>query len=149
MNSIVVFNKKNTLFTRKVNMSFQYQVQQTIQTLMTNINALVPYIKHYQPLITSSGILLVTLLLLKIIRRKQQQSATLAANTTYQPKQTLSSKDIEMVAGDDVVTTQLDLARAYMEMGKKNLAKSILYHVSKQGQPDQQQEARRLISTLE
>ena len=108
------------------------------------------HLKELQ-LIIVGCILLAALALLQLranAKRKKQQEKL----QTYTPPQrsthVLSSKDIEMVAGEDVITTQLDLARAYLEMGKNNLAKSILFHVSKQGRPEQQQEARELINSL-
>jgi FimV-like protein len=48
------------------------------------------------------------------------------------------------IAGDDVITTQLDLARAYIETGRKQLAVQILDYVIEHGNPDQQQEAKQL-----
>lgn len=63
-------------------------------------------------------------------------------------KYVLSAEDIKMVAGDDFVATQLDLARAYIEIGKRKLARSILEHVIKTGNAGQQLEAKRLIHSL-
>lgn len=83
------------------------------------------------------------------LKSQQTQTAPIQSNTSQKKSPyTVSNRDIEMVAGDDVFTTQLDLARAYMEIGKKNLAKSILSHVSKQGSPAQQQEALRLMNSF-
>ncbi len=62
---------------------------------------------------------------------------------------TISSKDIENIAGDNVLTTQLDLARAYIETDRKSLAKSILTNVLVQGSADQKQEAKRLLANLQ
>jgi pilus assembly protein FimV len=59
-----------------------------------------------------------------------------------------SSKDISAIAGDDLVSTQLDLAKAYMEMGQTNLAKRILNETLKVGDPAQKSAARQLIETL-
>lgn len=52
--------------------------------------------------------------------------------------------DMHAIAGDDVIATQLDLARAYIEAGKQALAKKILDQVMTQGSDSQQQEARQL-----
>ena len=57
----------------------------------------------------------------------------------------ISSSDIKAIAGDDVCATQLDLARAYIEMGKQKIAKQILDHVIKNGNEIQQQLAERLL----
>lgn len=61
----------------------------------------------------------------------------------------VTSQDIRAIAGDDMMATQLDLARAYIEMGKKKLAKKMLEHVIAKGDLAQQQQANRLIVTIE
>jgi len=60
----------------------------------------------------------------------------------------ISSKDITAIAGEDVFATQLDLARAYIETGRKQLAKKILQFVIQQGTSIQQEEAKRLLHYL-
>lgn len=50
------------------------------------------------------------------------------------------------IAGDDVIATQLDLARAYLETGSAILAKTILKAVVKQGSATQREEAKRLLN---
>jgi FimV-like protein len=62
---------------------------------------------------------------------------------------TISSKDIETISGDNVLTTQLDLARAYLETERKNLAKSILNNVLQHGSEEQRQEAQRMLGDLQ
>ncbi len=57
----------------------------------------------------------------------------------------ITSQDIRAIAGDDVLTTQLDLARAYIEIGKKKLAKKILDHVVQHGNLRQKQVAQHLM----
>jgi len=64
------------------------------------------------------------------------------------PATVITSKDIRAIAGDDMMITQLDLARAYIELGKKKLAKQILDHVIKHGNPSQQQSARQLMASF-
>lgn len=54
--------------------------------------------------------------------------------------------DVSAIAGEDEFATQLDLARAYVEAGKNNLAKNILEGVLLAGNPDQQNEARSLLN---
>lgn len=71
-----------------------------------------------------------------------------AQKATPKPKAfTISSKDIETIAGDDLMITQLDLARAYIETERRNLAKSILTNVARQGNAEQKIEARRLMES--
>lgn len=60
----------------------------------------------------------------------------------------ITSQDIRAIAGDNVLTTQLDLARAYIEIGKKKLAKKILEHVIENGNLGQRQAAQQLLMIL-
>jgi FimV-like protein len=64
------------------------------------------------------------------------------------PKTVITSQDIKAIAGDNVMATQLDLARAYIEIDKKNLAKKILNHVILNGDSTQQQQAQELIEKI-
>lgn len=81
--------------------------------------------------------------------RVNKQSAT-ESNVLENKKPTtvITSKDIRAIAGDDMMVTQLDLARAYIELGKKKLAKQILDHVIKHGNASQQQSARQLMASF-
>lgn len=54
-------------------------------------------------------------------------------------------QDFSAIAGDDIMSTQLDLARAYIESDKKELAKLILRQVISSGSSIQQKEAQRLL----
>lgn len=60
----------------------------------------------------------------------------------------ITSNDIRAIAGEDELSTQLDLARAYIEVGKKQLAANLLKHIMQQGNNIQQQEAQNLLSLL-
>lgn len=55
------------------------------------------------------------------------------------------TQEMTAIAGDDVMATQLDLARAYLETGSEKLAKTILKTVAKAGSPAQRLEAKRLL----
>lgn len=57
-------------------------------------------------------------------------------------------ENIAAIAGDDVMTTQLDLARAYIETGEKQRAKKILDYIVEQGSDGHQEEARRLLNYM-
>jgi FimV-like protein len=59
-----------------------------------------------------------------------------------------AEKDIQAIAGDDVFATQLDLAKAYIEMNQKLLAKNMLENVLQQGSVSQKNEARQLTQAL-
>lgn len=57
--------------------------------------------------------------------------------------------DFDAIAGDDVITTQLDLARALIEAGRSESAKSILQTIVSQGSQTQQaQVAKTLLGTI-
>jgi FimV-like protein len=60
----------------------------------------------------------------------------------------ITSQDIKAIAGEDMMATQLDLARAYIEIGKVRLAKKILDHVAQHGNSGQQRVAHQLMTTL-
>lgn len=73
------------------------------------------------------------------------------------PKNTLEAEIVEMspdisdissIAGEDVIATQLDLARAYVESGKIRLAKKILESIVEQGSHAQQNEAKELLGLI-
>jgi FimV-like protein len=57
------------------------------------------------------------------------------------------SPDLMAIAGEDVIATQLDLARAYMETNQVALAKSMLQVVMAEGNSSQRKEAQRLLSS--
>jgi FimV-like protein len=82
---------------------------------------------------------LAALLLLSLTRKKPLQTAKLTK---------LDPKDIDAIAGDDVISTQLDLAKAYIEMNQKKIAKEMLNAIIKMGSNHQKSEARLLIQTL-
>ena len=65
-----------------------------------------------------------------------------------QSQKNTHAKDIQAIAGEDIVATQLDLAKAYIEMNKTSLAKQMLREVAKGGSQLQQLEAKQLIKAL-
>jgi FimV-like protein len=105
---------------------------------------------HYLIILAPMSILLLAIPLIVIYQHKKNKNK-LPSNEP-QPKKTpklvITSQDIRAIAGEDVIATQLDLARAYIEIGKKQLARKILDHTLKQGTLLQQQEARRLLTGL-
>ncbi len=60
----------------------------------------------------------------------------------------VDNQDIQAIAGDDVFVTQLDMARAYIELGNLILAKQILENVILHGGSNQQHIAQELLLTL-
>ncbi len=61
------------------------------------------------------------------------------------PAVAVSPEDLE---DDDEVATKLDLARAYLDMGDKEGAREILQEVLKEGNQDQQDDAKGLLAEL-
>jgi pilus assembly protein FimV len=55
---------------------------------------------------------------------------------------------VEDFGGGQEVSTKLDLAKAYADMGDKEGAREILQEVLKEGSPEQQEEARTLIAEM-
>ena len=51
-------------------------------------------------------------------------------------------------SGTETVATKIDLARAYLEMGDKDSAKSILEEVIEEGSPAQKTQAREILATI-
>ncbi|MHB1947734.1 MAG: FimV/HubP family polar landmark protein [Gammaproteobacteria bacterium] len=90
-----------------------------------------------------------TLFLLIFAFSKTKKPAKASELKDSKPSTVITSHDIKAIAGEDVMSTQLDLARAYIEMDKKQLAKKILDHVCDHGDHLQMQEAKRLMAALE
>lgn len=53
-----------------------------------------------------------------------------------------------LISGEDEVGTKLDLARAYIDMGDQDSARSILSEVTEEGNEDQQREANDLMRRI-
>jgi FimV-like protein len=105
--------------------------------------------KSYFAILLSIGVgtLAIFILGLYLIFRPQRRSTSRhVASVKPQTKIVVTSHDISAIAGDDVIATQLDLARAYIETGRHLLAKKILEYVRDHGSISQQQEAQRLLS---
>ncbi len=91
----------------------------------------------------------IVLMFLFYVLLKTKNKKSSRNNTSAKTPVVITSQDIKAIAGDNVITTQLDLARAYIEMGKKQLAKKILEHVIDHGNSVQQHEAKSLITAIE
>jgi FimV-like protein len=99
-------------------------------------------------IIGAAGLLAFMLGLGRVLKKSRQSVVIVPAPNNPPSKFVLTAKDISCIAGDDVMATRLDLARAYLETGKRKLAKQILESVAKQGSHTQQEEALYLLSTL-
>ncbi|SRR5579883_971314 len=113
-------------------------------------------IENYFNLPVAIGLGSICVIALYLIFKKPSASRRHKFNTrkkmaetksTHSPL-TITSHDITAIAGDDVMATQLDLARAYIETGRKLLAKKILEHVIEQGSYAQQNEAKNLLGLI-
>ena len=65
------------------------------------------------------------------------------------PLATLEGEDLEFLSDADEVSTKLDLARAYVEMGDVDGARDILMEVMKEGNDEQKGEASSLLDSLD
>ena len=81
-------------------------------------------------------------------RKKAAKQAAAIAKQHPGVKLVVTSSDISAIAGDDVIATQLDLARAYIETGRYILAKKILDHARDHGNKIQQKEAYLLLKHI-
>ena len=106
-------------------------------------------LKSYLSIIVSVGIAAMLLfalgvyLIFKQQNRKTPALRIISSSSDNKPA-AVTLHDLSAIAGDDVLTTQLDLARAYVETGKPHLAKKILADVIANGNAAQQQETRHL-----
>src|SRR5436190_15586139 len=93
-------------------------------------------IKIYFSLILSIGVISVVIFLMGLYfilrkpRHEKKKKNSLAVSTKPDKNvvniEASQLQDLTLIAGEDVISTQLDLARAYMETGKNQLAHTIL-----------------------
>lgn len=130
-------------------MPLQDQISQFFSNYLQNLKELFNYIASSALPWNAILIFIVLYTTLLLIRfRKKHLQKTKKPISTGPSTRVLSSQDIRAISGGDVMATQLDLARAYIEMDKTSLAKKILLHVAEHGNPAQQQEARQLVNVL-
>ncbi len=76
-------------------------------------------------------------------------SFTIETTRTAPPESTIEMPRIsDEFLGDDAVATKLDLARAYLDMGDSDGAKSMLDEVMAEGNDKQKDEARKLLTEI-
>lgn len=98
------------------------------------------------------GLIVFLLGLYFIFKPRKQQVVTPAEIKAAPMLQVISNQtettaiDVEAIAGEDVVATQLDLARALIETDRKTAAEKILQFVVVEGNSQQQEEAKQLIA---
>jgi len=107
------------------------------------------HVPYFQPLLLIWGVLilgLLALLYLSLRRRKQLRKSSLRQETKQSKHDKASN--YSSIAGEDIITTKLDLARAYVDMGDYVNAREILKSVIKTGNKPQQKEARALLKKV-
>ena len=87
------------------------------------------------------GSLFAMLILLRLVASYKKRKRIILKNNNEQ-------ENLDAIAGDDVFVTQLDLARAYIEMGERSSALDILKQVLVCGNSAQQQDAKKLIDSM-
>jgi FimV-like protein len=98
-----------------------------------------------------SGIGLACLLLIWSLffgGRRQKENPVTCKPETVIPEEASEALEPVYFPGEDVVASQLDLARAYIDMGKVVWARKILDKVMLEGNPSQQALAKQLLSEL-
>ena len=108
-------------------------------------------LKSYLTILLSVGIgsILILFTGLYLIFRKPSKVKSVNHSVTPAKIETSENiRDLSAIAGDDVLTTQLDLARAFIETGRVQSAKSILKTVIEQGNHLQQEEAQKLMKYI-
>lgn len=83
-----------------------------------------------------------------ILRKNLREARSLALLERAALSDDVDASDINMIAGDDLFSTQLDLARAFIESGKEQFARKILQNILEDGSDRQQQEARMLLGQI-
>jgi FimV-like protein len=87
-------------------------------------------------------------LIFRSIREKNDLHQPAIINIQNDSEPLTAMPDVSAIAGNDLMETQLDLARAYIETGKVNVAKKILKQVMTQGNASERQEAEQLLGVI-
>lgn len=87
----------------------------------------------------------VTLFLVGLKMLRKKMSTTSQSTDCAQQEHTFL--EVESIAGDDIWSTKLDLARAYLETGQASLAKSVILEVASCADIMLQHEANVLLNT--
>ncbi len=85
-------------------------------------------------------ILLIIILLIILIKRCNKQPDI--------QKESEQDADYDFMGSDESIPSKLDLARTYIDMGDTNDAKKYLQEVIELGNPEQQQEAKNLLTRI-
>jgi FimV-like protein len=93
-------------------------------------------------------VLLLVLLCVWIFRSKPAKDKVIP-EMIRQEKTVKKSNKYNYISGEDIITTKLDLARAYVDMGDYTNARDILESVAKEGDAGQKSEAKLLLKKTE
>ncbi|MDR3491166.1 MAG: FimV/HubP family polar landmark protein [Gammaproteobacteria bacterium] len=114
-----------------------------MNTLLNDINYFILYLNEHSSLRYMLIAVIISLLLVILSAGRLSR---------FRKNKTIAERafkiDFSNIAGEDVIATQLDLAKAYIEMNQTKMAKQILNKALKHGNSSQQQEARQLVDTL-
>jgi FimV-like protein len=107
------------------------------------------FIKTHPILLTEIFLISLISFLFIFFMRDRRPSLPVSAPAISPPSPfVITSHDIKAIAGDHVMTTQLDLARGFIEIGKTALAEKILKHVLEKGDPEHRVLAQKLMMYL-
>lgn len=123
--------------------------EQYLQLFLTTVKTALIYMQMH--VWVCCTFIVVVLGLIGIVAMTAPKKNTINQTPAVSPKITTpiaTNKDISAIAGDDVFATQLDLAKAYIEMDQHELAKKILKETLKSGSADQQERAQELLGAL-
>lgn len=98
-----------------------------------------PFILYLQEHPYFHSILILAILIISLRLLISMRSKTSSSDYT--------DKDIHTIAGENISSTQLDLAKAYLEMGQTKAAKKALKQVRKLGDKTQRVEAKQLMKS--
>lgn len=88
-------------------------------------------------------------LTIKFTRSQKALMSTMQTNLPQSVDTTFKNNDsIDAIAGEDIYSTYLDLARAYLETNRMTLANELLKQVSENGHDHQKKQANALLEVI-
>lgn len=122
------------------------QINNYLHLIMQDLKSFVVYVNSDPVMFFEIAVILCIILGISLLLHNEKKRVV----STSSAKQSLHSadKDYAAIAGEDMIGTQLDLAKAYIEMDQPDMAKKILGEIIDKGNTIQKQEARDLIDSL-
>jgi FimV-like protein len=124
-------------------MDLMDQIPDVLQYVINTLQPAVTYLVHHPLLRFELLVLIVVTIGMVIFTEFDNRPVEIKPYEDDEAK-----TDLSTIAGDDIITTQLDLAKAYIEMKQKKLAKAMLKQTIRQGSVTQQATARQLLKTI-